>query len=111
MADQREIAKKRNLEDIRLLLAHHNAADNNRATVTDEYLGLGRLRIQSGDTIDQWYAVINLCVFDDYIHEYGPIRCDLWCHLESQNRVHVLYGDRIVDGGLNGNHGALLDLR
>ena len=98
------------MEDIGLLLAHHDAADNHGTAVPDQDFCLCRLRVKSRNTVDQRDAVINLRILDDHIHEYIAVCGDLWRYLQSQNRVDILNRDRIVDGGLDGDLRALLDL-
>src|SRR6266567_8629052 len=111
MADQRDVTEQGNLEDVGLLLANHNAADNHGPTVANQHLCFGRLRRQSRDAIDQWDPAINLRILYHHLHENISIRGDLRGHLEPQYRVDVLNRDRVVDRGLNGNLRALLDLR
>src|SRR5690242_348407 len=110
MADQGNIAQQRNLEDVGLLLADHDAADHHGTAVADEDLCLGRLRVESGDAVDQRNAAIDLRIFDHHIHEHVAIGRDLRSYLQPQDRIDILDRDRIVNGSLDGNLRALLDL-
>ena len=109
VADQRQVADKRYLLNVDGLLGNDDSADDHGAAVRDEYFGFRGLRIERGNTLHAGDTGIDLRVFNEHVHENGAVGGDLRRHFELQHRVDKLYGNGVIDGGLDGNLGSLLN--
>src|SRR6266853_5934139 len=111
VADERQAAYQRNLGDVHVLLRNDYAADDHRSAIRNQDLGFRGLGIQCRNALNSRDTIVDLRVFHQHIHEYRAFGCDLRSYFQLEHRVDVLYGNGIVDGGLNRDFRTLLHRR
>src|SRR2546426_463789 len=111
MPDYRQAAGERNLCDILTLRCNNDTANNHGSAIRDENPRFRSLRIQRWNALDARDTGVDRGVLNEHVHKDRAIRGDLRRHFQFQHGVNELDGDRIIDGRLNRNLGALLDDR
>src|SRR5712691_573039 len=109
VADQRKAPDEGNLRNIGLLVRDNDSTDHHSAAVNGKHFGFHRLRVQGRNSLDAGYAVVNLRVLDEYVHEDCAIGGNLRRDFQLQHRIHILHRDGVVYDRLNGNLHALFD--
>src|SRR3984957_14735832 len=109
VADDWDAAQDWHLRDVDLRRSDDHAADDDRRAVRNRNLALGRFGVQRRNALNARDTLIDLGIFDDYVHEYGAIRGDLRGDNELEHGVNVLHRNRVVDRRLNRNLHTLLD--
>src|SRR5690348_4219333 len=111
LPDNRQTADKRNVVDGRLLIGDDDAANHHCLAIINKNLGVLRLGIERGDTLNSRNGRIDLSVLDVDSHENSAVLSDLRRHLKFEHGVDELDRDSVVNDRLHRDFCSLFDGR
>jgi hypothetical protein len=92
IADQGHAAEQWYLIDVRCLIADDHTAYHYGATIINQYLGLGRLRIEGRSSVNASDAVIDLGIFHSHVQEYSTV-CGV---TSSLNTASIIWTETVL---------------